>query len=155
MNPNYVECRTQLMLLCNVDSKYLSTNRNTQRKTRIEHREMTVKVVWPLIVSEHQKMSYNHCQVLYQSHQSNCQANTCHIPPPILPQQKVNKNRISDITVTYDSHSPSGAAKEMDMKPEKEAHSTPIDTTHMSENNTAYEAVTGMYTSVKTFPLKC
>ena len=49
------------------------------------------------------------------------------------------------ISLLYDSHSPSGAAKEMVIESEKEAHSTPVDTTHMSEDNTAYEAVTGMY----------
>ena len=75
-----------VMRFCTYSSAF--TNRNIHRKTRIEHWEMTLKVEWPLMVSEHQKMYH---QVLYQSHQSNCQANTYHIPPQILPQQKVYK----------------------------------------------------------------
>ena len=47
-----------------------STNRNTHKKTRIGHWEMS------------------------QAHQSNCQANTYHIPPQILPQQKVYKTEL-------------------------------------------------------------
>ena len=59
---------------------------------------------------------------------------------------------ISDITFIYDCHSPSGAAKERVAESEKEtyAHSTPVETTHMSEDNTAYQAITSMYVIVAT-----
>ena len=44
-------------------------------------------------------------------------------------------------------HSPSGDAKQMVAESEKEKYtqSTPVDQIRMSGNNTAYNAVTGMY----------